>query len=69
MLEKKFILWVEVDTGLRPALLPPIIKLIMIDHPIFIVTGIKEVGVGITSANFLHIYISLTILYAPQEYS
>ena len=46
---------VEVDIGLGPALRPPIIQVIMVDHLVFIVTVITEVGIGLTPANFLHI--------------
>ena len=55
MLEKVFMALVEVDLGLVPALLSPIIQLILIDHKVFIVTVIKEVEIGLTPANFLHI--------------
>ena len=46
----------EVDIGLGPALLPPIIQVIMVDCMVFIVMVITEVEIGITPANFLHIY-------------
>ena len=46
---------VEVDIGLIPDLLPPIIHFIMVDHLIFIVMVITEVVIGLTPANFLHI--------------
>ena len=46
---------VEVDLGLRPAFLPPIIQVIMVYNLDFIVMFITEVCIGITSANFLHI--------------
>ena len=45
----------EVDLGLRPALLPPIIQVIMSYHLIFIVVVITELGIGITPDNFMHI--------------
>ena len=44
-----------VDLGLGPALLPPIIQVIMVGHLIFIVMVITEVRISITPANFLHI--------------
>ena len=55
MLEKVFMVSVEVDLGLEPALLSPIIKVIVVYHLDFIVMVITEVVIGITSANFLHI--------------
>ena len=48
-------LLVEVDLGIGPDLLPPIIQVIMVDHIIFIVMAITELGIGLTPANFLHI--------------
>ena len=47
--------FVEMDLGLVPALLPPIIQLTMVDHLVFIVMLITEVRIGLTSAKFLHI--------------
>ena len=55
MLEKVLIELEEVDLGIGPALLPPIIYVIMVDHLVFIVMVITEVDIGITPANFLHI--------------
>ena len=55
MLEKVFMALGEIDLGIVPALLPPIIQLIMVDHLVFIVMLITEVGIGLTSAKFLHI--------------
>ena len=55
MLDKRFIELGEVDLGTGPDLLPPIIQVIMVDHMIFIVMVITNVGIGITSVNFLHI--------------
>ena len=46
---------VEVDIGLEPALLPPIIQVIMVDYLVFIDMVITELGIGLTQANFLHI--------------
>ena len=57
MLEKVFMALGEMDLGLGPALFPPIMKLIMVDHLVFIVRLITEVGIGLTPANFLHIII------------
>ena len=55
MLEKVLIKLEEVNLCLIPALLPPIIQVIMVDYLVFIITMITEVGIGITPANFLHI--------------
>ena len=55
MLWKQLMALGEADLGLISALLPPIIQVIMIDHLIFRVMVIKEVGIGNTPANFLHI--------------
>ena len=46
---------VEVDIGLEPALLPPIIQVIMVDYLVLIDMVITELGIGLTQANFLHI--------------
>ena len=46
---------VEGDIGRRPDLLSPIIQVIMVDYLVFIVMEITEVGIGLTTANFLHI--------------
>ena len=46
---------VEVDLGLVPPLLLPIIQVIIVDHLVFIVMVITEVVIGLTPANFLHI--------------
>ena len=45
----------EMDLGIVPALLPPIIQLIMVDHLVFIAMAIKEVYIGLRPDNFLHI--------------
>ena len=45
----------KVDLGLGPDLLLPIIKLIMLDHLVFIVVVITEVDIGIKPYNFIHI--------------
>ena len=44
----------EVDIGLGPSILPPIIQVIMLDNLVFIVMMITEVGIGITPSKFLH---------------
>ena len=54
MLDNFLMSLVEVDPGLGPALLLPIIQVIMLYHMVFIVMVIKEVEIGITSDNFLH---------------
>ena len=43
------------DLGLIPALLPPMIQVIMVDHLFLIVVVITEVEIYFTPANFLHI--------------
>ena len=45
---------VEVDLGLGPVLLPPVIHVVMVDHLVFIVMVITEVDIGTTQDNFLH---------------
>ena len=55
MLKKNLMAFGEIDLGLRQDLLPSIIKLIMVDHLIFLVWLITEVGIGLTPENFLHI--------------
>ena len=55
MFEKVLMTLVEVGFCLIPALLPPIIQFIMVDHMFLIVTVIIEVDIGITPANILHI--------------
>ena len=55
MLEKHLMALVEVDLGLVPAFIPPIIQLIVVDHLFFIVVLITEVFICLTQANFLHI--------------
>ena len=47
----------ELHLGIGPELLPTITPVIMVDHIIFIVMVIKEVGIGLTTDNFLHITI------------
>ena len=44
----------EVDLGLEPALIPPIMQVSMADNLIFIVMVITEVGIGLTPENFIH---------------
>ena len=48
MLDKVLMSLVEVGLGLRPALLPYIIQMIMVDHLVSIVMVITEVNIGIT---------------------
>ena len=55
MLEKVLMAFGEVDLGIGPALIPPIIQMIVADHQGFIVMVITEVGMGLTPDNFLHI--------------
>ena len=42
----------EVYLGLGPTILPTIIQIIILDHLVFIVMAIKEVGIGITPECF-----------------
>ena len=55
MLEKVLMTLGEVDLGFGPSILPPIIHVIMVDHLVFIVIEITELGICITPASFLHI--------------
>ena len=55
MLEKLLMALGEVDIYLGPSLIPRIIQVIMVDHLIFIVMVITEVGIGLTPTNFMHI--------------
>ena len=48
---------VEVDIGLKPDLIPPIIRVILVYHRVFIVMVMKEVDIGLRSVNFLLITI------------
>ena len=54
MLDKLLMALVELDLGLGPAVLPPIIQVIMVYHLVFIVMAITEVDICITPASFLH---------------
>ena len=42
----------EVDIGIRPTFLPPIIKVILVDHKVFIVMVITGLNMGLRPANF-----------------
>ena len=55
MLEKVFMLTVELDICLIPALIPLIIKAILVDHRIFIVMVMTKVEICLRSDNFIHI--------------
>ena len=55
MLDKVLTALGEVDIGIRQALLPHIIQVIIVDKVVFVVIVITEAGIGITTANFLHI--------------
>ena len=52
---KKLMVLVEVDLGIQPDLLHPIIQVIMVYHLVFIVMVITEVVIGLTPDNFIHI--------------
>ena len=55
MLEKVLMVMLEVDIGLRSALLHPTIKVILVDLQVFFVMVITEVVVGPRPVNFFHI--------------
>ena len=55
MMDKVLMDMGEVDLGHVPALLPPIIQVILVYHMTFIVMVITEVVIGLTPANFLNI--------------
>ena len=45
----------EVDIGLIPAPLPPIIQVCLVNHWVFLVMAMIELDIGLRPANFLHI--------------
>ena len=53
--EKVLMFMGEVDIGLRPAILPPIIQVSLVDHWIFLFVVMREVYIGLRPTNFLHI--------------
>ena len=55
MLEKVLIVMLEVDIGLRPALLPPVIQVILVYHHVFIVMLMTEADKGFRPETLLHI--------------
>ena len=55
ILDKVLVALVEVDIGIGPSFIPPIIQVIMLDNLVFIVLVITEVDMGLATANFLHI--------------
>ena len=55
ILDKVLMVLGEVYLGLRPALFPPIIQVILVYHQFLIVMLITEVDIGLTPANFMHI--------------
>ena len=55
MMEKVLMLMGEVDLGLRPSSLPPIIQVYFVDHWVLIAMVMIEVDIGLRPANFLHI--------------
>ena len=52
---KVFILMLELDIGLRTALLPTIIQVILVDNLILIVTVMTEVYIGLIPSKFIHV--------------
>ena len=55
MLEQVLMAMGEMNICLSPALLPPIIKVILVDHQVLIVMVMTEVDIGLRPANFIHI--------------
>ena len=45
----------EVDTGLKPDLIPTIIHLILVNQQVFIVMVMTEVDIGMRPDNFIHL--------------
>ena len=45
----------ELYIGLRPALIPPTNKVILVYRQVFIVMAMTEVDMGLRPANFIHI--------------
>ena len=45
---------VELDIGIIPAPIPPIIKVSLVDHCFLIVTVMIEVDIGLRPDNFIH---------------
>ena len=55
MLDKVLMVMVEVYMGLRLALIPPIIQVILVDYQVLIVIVMTEVVIGLRPEIFLHI--------------
>ena len=55
MLEKVFIVMVELDIGLKTSLLPTIVQVILVDNMVLIVTVMTEVYIGIIPSKFIHV--------------
>ena len=55
MMDKLLTVMVEVYIGLRPAPIPSIIQVLLVDHWVFIVMFMTEVDIGLIPDNFLHI--------------
>ena len=45
----------ELDIGLRTALLPTIIQVILIDNMVLIATVVTEVYIGLIPSKFIHV--------------
>ena len=54
MLYKVLMVMGEVYICLRPALIPTIIQVILVDHCIIIVMVVTEIDIGLRPANFIH---------------
>ena len=55
MLGRVLMALVEVNLGLRPAILSPVIQVIMVNNLVLIAMLIKKVNIGLTPANSIHI--------------
>ena len=55
MLDTLFLVKVEIDISLRPALFPPILQAVLVDNQVFIGMVIAEANIGLRPAIFLHI--------------
>ena len=63
MLEKVLMVMGEVDICLRPAIISSIIKVILVDHWVFMVMVMAEVNIGLIPKNFSYNHGVLYILH------
>ena len=54
MMDKVLMVMVEVDIGLRPAPISPIIQVCLVNHWVHIFIATTEVYIGLIPANFIH---------------